>query len=236
MHFTYSEVWDKGDYYAINQDSYAIQAVLTGNGPYAMAIVCDGVGSLARGEYAGGVVAGVMTEWFYEQGLPFMCRSISRQKLRRSCIRALGDVHRQLEEEGQKEGVTMGTTFSMLILAPRIFYYFHVGDCECYRIGRRIKKISQSHKGKDGELLSVIGVGRMPQIIMQNGYYSKKDRFLICSDGLNRCLTMQGLKALGKDVKGTKTDKSKLLKEIVLRGRRRGERDNCTGILIGRCK
>ncbi len=233
MHFSYACVWDKGDYYEVNQDSFALQTVLTGNGPYGMAVVCDGVGSLARGEYASGCVTEAMTVWFYDHALPLLCKNVSARVLTRSCKRALGEIHYRLAEEGRREGYYMGTTLSMLILAPKSFYFFHIGDCSCYKINKKIKEISMRQVNAKGELLGAIGVGELPNPIIKKGTYRRKDRFVLCSDGLNRSMTVQGLEALG-NVKLQEAEKQKLFKEIISRGRQKGERDNCTGIVIGR--
>lgn len=232
MHFTYAEIWDKGDFYTKNQDSFAIQAVYTGSGPFAMAVICDGVGSLARGEYAGGRVVRSMTEWFYDGALQLLCGDASSKKLFRSCKRALGDIHRELKEEGAENGLWMGTTFSMLILGVRQFYYFHIGDCCCYQIGKRICTISRRQVNAEGELLGIVGAGNLPELFFKKGSYHKKDKFMLCSDGYNRCLSAQGLWALSENMAIEEAEK--LLKEMLHRGRRKGERDNCTGILIGR--
>lgn len=233
MHFSYSCIWDKGDFYECNQDSYALQAVMTGAGPYAMAMICDGVGSLIKGEYASGLTVTLMTEWFYEQALTLLCRKVSVKQLRKSLKRALREVHERLKCEGDTMGVAMGTTFSVLILAPHEYHYFYVGDCVCYKIGKRVWKIGNNIHGSKGELLCAVGVGDMPDISEKSGFYVNKNRFLLCSDGFYRCLTMQAILALAQRDRRS-GDKRKLMQEIVLRGRSRGEKDNCTAIIIGR--
>ncbi|MBQ7766940.1 MAG: protein serine/threonine phosphatase 2C family protein [Lachnospiraceae bacterium] len=233
MHFSYVNLWDKGDYYTKNQDSFSIQSVFTGNGPYAMALVCDGVGSLAKGEYAGGLTAKIITDWFYQNALDLLCRNASKEKLLCSFKRALRDVHEQLLRESGREGIRMGTTCSVLILSARHFYFFHIGDCSCYFIGNKVKEISVKQVNEKGELRGIVGAGRLPDIYFRTGKYKRHQRFLLCSDGYNRCLSMQGLTALAsKNLKEMET--GKLLQEILQRGRRKGERDNCTAIVIGR--
>ncbi len=233
MHFSYSCIWDKGDFYEYNQDSYALQVVMTGSGPYAMVMVCDGVGSLVKGEYASGLTVTFMTEWFYEQALPMLCCKVSAKQLHRSLKRALCEVHNRLKYEGEITGTAIGTTFSMLILAPYKYYYFYVGDCVCYKIGKRVKKVGNNIHGKKGELLHAVGVGDMADIREESGFYSRKNMFLLCSDGFYRCLTLQAIFALAQPGRRNR-DKRKLLQEIVIRGRSKGEKDNCTGIIIGR--
>ncbi len=233
MHFIYANAWDKGDYYVKNQDSFGIQTVLTGSGPYGMAMICDGVGSLEQGEYASGVVVREMTEWFYACGLPLLCKGASEDKLRRSCRRGLQAVHNQLEEVGAAQGIVMGTTFTMLILTRQRYYCFQVGDSSCYKIARKICTVGKRQMNERGELLGVVGVGELPDIALQTGRYSSKHRFVLCSDGFVRCLTLQALMKVG-DYRISREQTQKLIYEIIDRGRRKGERDNCTVIVIGR--
>lgn len=232
MHFSYATLWDKGDYYPLNQDSFALQAVLTGAGPFAMAMICDGVGGLSRGEYAGGMVAKSMTAWFYEYGLFFLCQNKSFYKLYGSFRRALTEVHESLVEEGREEGIYMGTTVTMLLLGKGYYYLFHVGDSCCYKINKKKRKLTQSQTDASGKLRYAVGVGEMPVIWKRKGRYGRKDTFLLCSDGLERCLTGRALQAIGKMKAGQQGEMRKLLREILRRGRARGEKDNCTGIIL----
>lgn len=232
MHFYYADVWDKGDYYPMNQDSFSIQAVLTGSGPFALAVVCDGIGSLNKGEYAGGCVAAAMTTWFYEHALPILCGKKTFSCLKRSFYRALSDVHLKLCREGEERKTAMGTTVSVLILTPDHFFIFHVGDCRCYKMGKKIIPLTRDQINEKGELLYAIGIREMPRILFKKGRYGKRDSFLLCSDGFGRCLTGQGMKALSGRTSKSYDDKRRIMQEIVNRGRLKGEKDNCTGILL----
>lgn len=235
MHFQYACVWDKGDFYAINQDSFSLQILHTGSGPYAMALICDGVGGLSRGEVAGGYATQMMTGWFYEMALPILCSGQSVSVLRRSGIRALKEVHEYLCRDGQEQESPMATTFTMLILAPKRYYVFHIGDCRCYRIGRKTVSLVSEQTNVKGELTGALGVGEFPRMEFKKGRYSVKNRFLLCSDGYARCITAQGIHSLGnRQVLFGNESLKRLMQEILKRGRRKGEKDNCTGIVIGR--
>lgn len=232
MHFYYADVWDKGDYYPLNQDSFAIQTVLTGSGPFALAVVCDGIGSLTKGEYASGFVTAAMTTWFYEQALTILCGRKTFGCLKRSFYRALLDVHLKLCQEGELNNGAMGTTISLLILTAERYFVFHAGDCRSYKVGRKIVPLTKDQINEKGELLYAVGMGEMPHVIIKKGRYDRKDSFLLCSDGFGRCLTKQGITALCGKNTGKSDGKRKIMQEIVNRGRLKGERDNCTGILL----
>ena len=235
MHFQYACVWDKGDFYAINQDSFSLQILYTGIGPYAMAVICDGVGGLYRGEFAGGYATQKMTEWFYEMALPILCEGQSFLVLRRSCIRELKEIHEHLYIEGHKKQEPMATTFTMLILTSKQYYVFHIGDCHCYKIGGKAKSLVPIQTNRKGELTGALGVGVFPKPEFRKGRYSMKNRFLLCSDGYAGCLTTRGIQSLGdrRLISGNE-EMERLMKEILKRGRKKGEKDNCTGIVIGR--
>ncbi len=235
MHFRYGCVWDKGDFYKVNQDSFGLQLLYTGSGPCAMAVVCDGVGSLYKGEVASGYTVRTMTAWFYEMALPILCGNASATHLKRSCIRALKEVHEYLQREGEGRGQPMATTFTMCILFRGKYHVFHVGDCACFKIGRRIVALTKKQTNADGELLGALGVGQLPKLVIKCGRCWKKSRFLLCSDGFARCLSGQGLQGLGNEKKTYTNDSmERLMKEMLERGRRKGEKDNCTGIVLGR--
>ena len=233
MSSIYACVWDKGEHFALNQDSFSLQAVYTGNGPYAMIILCDDGNYNGEPAAAGGYAVRIMTDWFYEHGLELLCRKASGDRIYRSCRRALGDVHLQLKERAKHGGTAMATCFSMLILTSQQYFYINVGGGSCYQIHGKNCEISNLHKKIPTEQKVVLGVEEFPTAVFKYGNYRKKDRFLLCSDGFERCASERGIKALGRrDL--CKDEMEKLLEEIIIRGREKGERDSCTAIAIGR--
>lgn len=235
MHFKHAIIWDKGEYYDINQDSFSLQILLTGSGPYAMAMVCDGIGGLLRGEEASGYTLRYMTTWFYENAIPLLCKRGAFRQLKRSCQRALGDVHDNLQKNGSERGDMLGTTFTMLILGKEKFYTFHVGDCSCFILGKRNRKLTTDQLNERGELIQAVGVGKVPEIMAGHGRYGRRNAFLLCSDGFAGCLNRQRLKGLWEcSRKGDNNKTQKMMQEILARGRQKGERDNCTAIYIQR--
>ena len=50
MHFTIAADTDVGISKKINQDSFIIKKALIGNSEIVMAIICDGMGGLSKGE------------------------------------------------------------------------------------------------------------------------------------------------------------------------------------------
>lgn len=239
MHFYYGYAWDKGDYYAVNQDSFSLQTVLTGSGPAALVVVCDGVGGLCRGEFAGGYVAKQITMWFYEKAVPQLCSCKSVRRLTRSFRRELSDIHEYLKETAEREGIHMGTTMTVLLIFRRQYCVFHVGDSRCYALDKKVQLLTVDQVGRKKELLYAVGVGEQPVIYCRHGRCKRKQRFLLCSDGFYHCLNESAFDALHerilKNSTGVEMKINNMLKEIICRGRQKGERDNCTAILVECC-
>ena len=71
MRFLSSAHTDIGISKAINQDSFCLKCAKTPTSNIAMAIMCDGMGGLSKGEYASSFVVNAFSRWF-EKELPLM--------------------------------------------------------------------------------------------------------------------------------------------------------------------
>ena len=72
---------DVGIAKANNQDSVLIKHASTDIGEVLMAIVCDGMGGLAKGELASATVVKAFSKWFDEE-LPFELENLDMHMLR----------------------------------------------------------------------------------------------------------------------------------------------------------
>lgn len=233
MHFSYACTWAKGEMETINRESFSLQTVLTGSGPFAMVAVAEGLGDSAKGAYAGGFAVSIMTTWFYEHALPALCTHKSYACLVRSFKRAMGDVHQQLQKEAGAFEIALESTFTLLLLSSKKYYLFELGGGHCFKIGPKVTEISRNGlKRTNKKGMVPLGNGKSLSIFCKKGEYRKNERFLVCSSGFMKCINSQSIVAL----KNSSTEESlrRLLNEIVSRGRRKGVKENCTGIVLGR--
>lgn len=121
MKYLTSVYWERGRVAAVNQDSLVLLQVLTAKGRVLMAAVCDGMGGLARGEYASGYVTGRLQEWFYES----LLRAVHKKKpywvIRRSLERLVYHMQEQLSQYGRSENVRLGTTMTVFVLWEKTY-------------------------------------------------------------------------------------------------------------------
>ena len=81
------QVWgvtDRGAVRQQNQDAYAARVLEDGR---VIALVCDGMGGIARGEAASGYAAERLREWFYTELFAMMRKNKRYWVLRRSLDR-----------------------------------------------------------------------------------------------------------------------------------------------------
>ena len=88
--------WDQGGR-AVNQDSVALQQVMTGKGRVMMAVVSDGIGGLPEGETASGYITERLIESFYGQLVPLIGRKKGKKALMRGLLRCFSSMNENLK-------------------------------------------------------------------------------------------------------------------------------------------
>ncbi len=132
MYYCASAVTDVGTRKQTNQDGICIRVANTKeHGQVAMAVICDGMGGLSKGEVASATVVRMFSNWFervVSQGL-FL---YSMEEISEAWKRMLREENRRILEFGRKIHVNIGTTCSALFLMGNEFVIAHVGDTRIY--------------------------------------------------------------------------------------------------------
>ena len=71
--------WSAGSEHAANQDSLSLQHIKLRKGECLLAVVCDGIGSLACSQEAGALAVRQMTDWFYQEGKELICENSAKE-------------------------------------------------------------------------------------------------------------------------------------------------------------
>ena len=216
----------------VNQDSITLQRMVTRKGTVSLAMLCDGMGGMDRGEIASGYVTERVGVWFYDV-LPNVLKSGYRAgKVSKSLQRCLFRIHEDLREYGGQRGLHCGTTFTLLLMVGRYWQLFHLGDSSAYRLGRRARRITFSHTQKGG-LVKCIGIGRYYKPQEKRGRWVKKCDFLLTSDGLQHFIKEQDLyHALSRERVTNRTQAEKALSDLAKVAARRGESDNMSAVYL----
>lgn len=234
-----------------NQDSILIKHAKVDGTEALLAIICDGMGGLYKGELASAAVIRAFSKWFDEE-LPY--------KLRRDNLQGIGVRWAELlkklnirigEYAGEHGGQSIGTTFAGIFLYGDRYVIGNVGDTRVYHIGREMTQLTtdqtfvarevargtmtpeQAETDKRRNLLlQCVGASRVvePQIICGE---IKSGAYMICSDGFRHEITeeemYEALAPCNLTDKETMHGNAKYLIEQV---KTRGEKDNISVLLI----
>ena len=201
MHFVATADTDVGISKETNQDSVLLKHASTDIGEVLLAVVCDGMGGLAKGELASAVVIKAFADWF-DNELPFELENLDMQVIGSQWSLLLKELNTKILEYSQSNGIDgMGTTFSGILFVDNQYVICHVGDTRIYHIDDSITQLTtdqtfiareisrgtitleQAKTDKRRNLLlQCIGASKVvePQVICG---YTEKGAYMLCSDG-----------------------------------------------------
>lgn len=241
---------DIGIVKSTNQDSVLFKHASSDKGEVVMAIVCDGMGGLAKGELASATVVRAFAKWFDEE-LPYELENINMSVIGEKWSHMLKGLNQQILEYGQNQGVSLGTTFSGILFIEDSYVIVHVGDSRVYHIGAGMQQLTTDQTFVAREvsrgtmtpeqakvdkrrnlLLQCVGASRVvePQVVYGK---IKKGAYMLCSDGFRHEISegemYESLNPINLMNKQAMQNNTKYLIDLV---KSRRERDNISVILI----
>ena len=250
MHFTATADTDVGISRATNQDSVLIKHASTDIGEVLMAVVCDGMGGLAKGELASATVIRAFSNWF-DNELPFELDNPDMQVIGGKWAVLLKALNAKILEYGQQIGVNLGTTFSGILFVGDSYVIVHVGDTRIYQIGSSVNQLTTDQTFVAREisrgtmtpeqakvdkrrnlLLQCVGASKVvdPQIVCGK---TEKGAYMLCSDGFRHEITpaemYESLNPINFMNANAMHSNAKYLIELV---KSRQEKDNISVVLI----
>lgn len=234
-----------------NQDSLLLlQRTQPQGDEILLAVVCDGVGGLQRGERASAEVTAAFRDWFfcqiedlYQQQQPLTALFNDWDKLLRS-------LHWLLKEEAEESGLRSGTTVEAVLFMKGRYYICHVGDCRTYLRSDTLTQLTTDHtvvqrelsEGKltpqqaqrdprQSLLLQCVGAGREPEPEYLFGEVQPRQTFLLCCDGFRRRVTEEELRRACR-YSAREPKLRSALERVAGLCKQRKEPDNITAILV----
>ena len=235
---------DVGIVKSTNQDSVCLKiANFDGKGQVAMAVICDGMGGLAKGELASATVIRRFSDWF-EKELPKLIDSYTKEKIS-------GEWTRIIREQNQRI-LNLGTTLSVILFIEGSYTIAHVGDSRIYEISDSVKQLTEDQTfinreiktgrmtpqeaavhPKRNMLLQCVGASREVAPDVLYGTVAPNTVFMLCSDGFRHVLTdaeiFENFNPSNINSKETMKQNSDYLIDVV---KKRNERDNITVALL----
>jgi serine/threonine protein phosphatase PrpC len=187
-----------------NEDNFLVAT------PRGLWAVADGMGGLAAGDVASGVVV---------EELGAVAAATSAAELLESCEQRITVANSRLRRLSDERGVLIGTTVAVLLIFDSHYAGVWSGDSRIYRIRRhRIEQISVDHSEvqeliAEGRLTAeeartwphrnvitrAIGVSDRPELDIKGGALEAGDIFVICSDGLTNHVRDEEILALASE-------------------------------------
>ncbi len=251
MRFTATVDTDLGISKTTNQDSALIKHAATERGEVLLAVICDGMGGLSKGELASATVIRAFAEWF-DKELPNELENIDLQIVGAEWSLLLKELNAKIIEYSRANGLEgVGTTFSGILFVDNQYVIAHVGDTRVYHLGAALTQLTtdqtfiareisrgtltpeQAKTDKRRNLLlQCIGASKTvePQVICGT---VEKGAYMLCSDGFRHEITegeiYESLNPINLMNKDAMHNNVKYLIDLV---KRRQERDNISVILI----
>lgn len=250
MRFTATADTDIGISKDTNQDSILIKHASYDGGEVLMAVVCDGMGGLSKGELASATVIRAFANWF-ESYLPYELENIDMQVIGGKWSLLLKDLNVRISEYGKKIGESLGTTFSGILFIGDEYLIVHVGDSRVYHIGSSMRQLTtdqtfiareisrgtmtleQAKTDKRRNLLlQCVGASEVvePQVLCGK---TETGAYMLCSDGFRHEITedemYESLNPINLMNKQAMHNNAKYLIEQV---KSRKEKDNISVILV----
>ena len=251
MNFLTAACSDVGIKKKVNEDSYCIKVAESIKGNVILAVVCDGMGGLSRGELASATVVREFSKWF-ERELPKNIVNFHPEKIRSSFYDIIQNLNNRIGEYGRNNGVMLGTTLTATLVIDGFIITAQVGDSRLYEIDNKLKQVTEDQTlvqrevnigritkeeakvdARKNILLQCIGASKIvePAFIIEK---VKKDcTYMICSDGFRHLISEDELfNSLNpKNLINEEIMLSKA-KELVELNKSRKETDNITTIII----
>lgn len=258
IHYLAAAQTDIGLVKQVNQDSLTVKVADTELGEVALAVICDGMGGLAKGELASAIVIRAFEKWFYEQ-LPCKLKQLNASVLQKEWEQLVADCNIRIRDH---ESENMGTTLTAMLLYAGDYYMVHVGDCRAYELTQEIFQLTQDQTFVAREvalgrmtkeqartdqrrnvLLQCIGVKEAVEPQFLSGKIVPGACYLLCSDGFRHEVSRQEmLEAVDEEAwepirrqkayQEIMTGMNQALDALIGKNKSRGERDNISAILV----
>jgi len=238
-----------------NQDAVLVKAADTNYGRVLLAVVCDGMGGLAKGEVASAALIRAFSDWFEERFPVLSIQSFQEKALRREWNQLILDMNLKISDYGISHRLRLGTTLTGLLLVGNRYYIINIGDSRVYQITARLTQLTKDHTYVQREvdlghmtceeamrdprrniLIQCVGAGSMIAPDYYTGIFERNTVFLLCSDGFRHLVTPEELyQCLNPHVLRTEKQMAEQAAYLTELNKSRNEADNISVALIKVC-
>lgn len=252
MNYIISANTDIGTTKQTNQDSLSVKVLNTTQGRMVFALMCDGMGGLAKGEVASSAVINAFNDWVNIE-LPKICGvPLSDDVIRGQWTDIVVGMNHKIKAYGARQGVKLGTTVVAMLVTDTRYYVMNVGDSRAYEISSEVKQITNDQTFVAREialgnmtpeqaerderrnvLLQCVGASDDVYPDMFYGDTKKDAVYMLCSDGFRHVITSQEIYGkLNPSAMYSETDMNRNALSLIELNKQRGETDNISVAMI----
>lgn len=143
MNYIIAASTDIGIKKSTNQDGLSVKLIRTSCGAMAFAVLCDGMGGLAKGELASTELIKAFDHWFTND---FSGKCVSQEDfdvIKNQWNTVLEFQNRSIGIYGKKNSINLGTTVVALLLTDNGYLAMNVGDSRAYEINSGVVQITK---------------------------------------------------------------------------------------------
>lgn len=252
MNIINAAVTDIGIKKDTNQDSLLLKKANTSIGYVNLAVVCDGMGGLSKGELASATLVNAFNDWFVNDLPSLIENGLSDASLSAQWTSIVRKQNEIIKSYGSSNGFNLGTTIVALLITQNRYYCMNVGDSRCYEVTSSLNQITvdQTVVQKEYEignitfeqietdprrsvLLQCVGSSKVVNPDFYYGTPAQQGLYLLCSDGFRHKISPQEIyQKLNYNVAHDKDLMNSSLIELIEINKSRGETDNITAVLV----
>lgn len=235
-----------------NQDSLSVKVINTPMGKMSFALLCDGMGGLAKGEVASASVIRAFDNWVKTE-LPRLCNgALTAEVLKQQWEKILLAQNNAIKAYGARQGVRLGTTAVIILLTETNYYIMNVGDSRAYEIYDNVYRLTNDQTfvarevalgnmtaeqaetdSRRSVLLQCIGASEEVYPDFFVGETKQNAVYMLCSDGFRHEITESEIFAgFNPQVLMNDVDMNRNTLELIELNKQRSERDNISVVLI----
>lgn len=155
---------DKGPVKMANEDHATFLHTKNESGKEAtIALIADGMGGYQAGTLASKTAVRIIKEWWEQRINSILMHSFPIVAMAQELNERLHNINEHLLSIGEREGIQLGTTLSVLVLFQNQYLIYHVGDSRIYKNGRKSFAFETAELGKGSSALSP----KVPRRLMQ---------------------------------------------------------------------
>jgi len=243
---------DAGVRKRINQDSLLIKQAVCKNTRIVLAVLCDGVGGLKKGEVASASLVRAFSGWF-EKALPVIAAFESpEENLLCSWNDLIMTMNAKILKYGRQNGIQLGTTLTAMLFMGEEYYLLHVGDSRAYELTTQLYQLTKdqtlvqrevdqglltkeqaAEDSRRDMLLQCVGVSEKVEPVYSKGRIGRNSVYMLCCDGFRHVVTGQEIyQALNPSVLTDESVMEKNCARLITLNKERGEQDNISVIVI----